>query len=411
MTSLEEWTREKIEERSLDMEARANYKRIAQQIAVGDMVLVRSAPRQGGTIRSQIASGPNGLLAKQGGPYKVIAKVGNAWKLQLPPGFRIHPVFAETELHKYKERVLEPESDSDSQSGTDEPGEVVQGERFNAAPPPLVPVTQPSKTKRLWDVMARLKHNRQLDELKRLRAAAADPSTYDLTAVCQALNRGFDIGQHDSRDWEQILQDVPARLRYAQGDVIELRPIVFDEITQYFKYTPRLDLFANSENAKCRRFYYAKMPGSFGLGAFAFSWSSRDAAYANPPWCLLDLTVDKIVHDQVRCLVVTPVWERRRFYQTLQRISLTPLMLSGRLYKRRGIVMGAPDWQSAAWLTDVEKILQYKRECGLAVPGGCKDLPRGNPLVETTRPHTADALLLAHHLQGEPKPEDDDWTD
>jgi hypothetical protein len=64
-----------------------------------------------GKVRSQIASGQNGLLAKKGGPYKIIAKVGNAWKLELPSHFRIHPVFAETELHKYKERVFVDEFD------------------------------------------------------------------------------------------------------------------------------------------------------------------------------------------------------------------------------------------------------------------------------------------------------------
>jgi hypothetical protein len=239
-------------------------------------------------------------------------------------------------------------------------------------------------------------------------ANSNDQCPYDIAVVCRVLTKGIDIGQHNPRVWSQILKDVPARLRYAQSDIIELRPIVYDDICEYYQYTPCLDLFANSNNTKCKKFYFAGMPGTFGFGAFAFNWSTRDAAYANPPWCLLELTIAKIVQDEVRCLVVTPIWTQREFYKTLVQIASKPYILTGRLYKRRGEILDAPRWASAAWMTDVQKIRQLKLTRGLAVPGGCKDRPIGRPLLETTRPRAStDVLLMAHHQQFDPMSEDE----
>jgi len=67
---------------------------------VGDMVLVKFNPRQFKTLRS----GHQNLVRKYEGPFKIIAKVGKiSYKVELPPHFKIHPVFHASVLKPYYE--------------------------------------------------------------------------------------------------------------------------------------------------------------------------------------------------------------------------------------------------------------------------------------------------------------------
>jgi hypothetical protein len=73
------------------MKLLADNKRTDHQFAVGDMVLLKLQPY----TQSSIASRPFPKLAfKYFGPYKVLERVGAvAYRLELPEGSMIHPVF------------------------------------------------------------------------------------------------------------------------------------------------------------------------------------------------------------------------------------------------------------------------------------------------------------------------------
>lgn len=115
-------------------------------------------------------------------------------------------------------------------------------------------------------------------------------------------------------------------------------------------YGPQtVDLFAMAENAQCGRFY-SKLPAPGGAGVDAMRISSRsDNAWANPPFNLLGLVVDKIVREDAAVTLVAPFWPAQPWWPLAVRACTAFLPLPAEegvfLHGSRTTPVSRPDWR------------------------------------------------------------------
>ena len=93
------YTKKKIEEAQARQQAQANKKRRAIDFDVGDKVYVIKKGWR--TIRLS-----DKLDTPVAGPWKILKKVGHSFKVQLPPRYKLHPVFHADRLRKNPDSPL-----------------------------------------------------------------------------------------------------------------------------------------------------------------------------------------------------------------------------------------------------------------------------------------------------------------
>ena len=110
----------------------------------------------------------------------------------------------------------------------------------------------------------------------------------------------------------------------------KLEAEVFLKIVQ--KWGPvSLDLFASSSNCQVPRYFSWKPEqGAEKTNALYQPWP-REGAYAFPPFCLIPKILQKIQGEEVKVIVVTPVWKTAPWYpKILTMCAATPLLLPNR---------------------------------------------------------------------------------
>lgn len=93
----------------------------------------------------------------------------------------------------------------------------------------------------------------------------------------------------------------------------ELAEYAFTEITDKLG-VPTFDLFASSQNYKCRRYASWKLdPYSEIVDAFTFNWKNL-SFYAFPPFSIISKVLQKIIKDQAEGILVVPYWRSQPWY-------------------------------------------------------------------------------------------------
>ena len=96
---------------------------------------------------------------------------------------------------------------------------------------------------------------------------------------------------------------------------------------------PCIDLFASYRHHQLPRYYSAYVDDMAALGhnAFAYVWDPGVCLYANPPWTLIGMVLDKIARDGSRVLLVTPHWQEAPWYELLLELTVGSYAWRGKL--------------------------------------------------------------------------------
>lgn len=77
---------------------------------------------------------------------------------------------------------------------------------------------------------------------------------------------------------------------------------------------PEVHLFASQNNDKCTRYVsWHKDPSSIGIDTFTINWGNF-YFYAFPPFNMVLRTLQKIIQDKAKGIVVVPLWTSQPWY-------------------------------------------------------------------------------------------------
>lgn len=114
-----------------------------------------------------------------------------------------------------------------------------------------------------------------------------------------------------------------------------------------------VDLFAASNNTHCARFYsFPASPGCDAINALDQSWAVGNL-YANPPFSLIPLALNKIVADCATVTLILPIWQAQPWWaETVARANQAYLLpRSAGLFNpgRKQLPTPEPHWRAGAF--------------------------------------------------------------
>lgn len=106
------------------------------------------------------------------------------------------------------------------------------------------------------------------------------------------------------RSEHNVEADSASRLRSIDTEY-KLSSTAFKRITDFLG-TPEIDLFASYANAKCKTYFsWGPDPNSQGIDAFTANWKQY-FFYAFPPFSVIPKTLQKIIKEKSKGIVVVP---------------------------------------------------------------------------------------------------------
>jgi hypothetical protein len=110
----------------------------------------------------------------------------------------------------------------------------------------------------------------------------------------------------DKSDWKLL----PQHFRFLHRQVFHMK--------QYCQ----VDRFASTTNALCPRFNSLRLcPSTEAVNSFTQCWSNT-LNWINPPFDIIPRVVEKILKDEARGILITPLWERASWFPTLLHLSV-----------------------------------------------------------------------------------------
>ena len=117
---------------------------------------------------------------------------------------------------------------------------------------------------------------------------------------------------------QNLIADRLSRLKNVDTEW-ELNEYAFREITNVFGF-PEIDLFATNVNSKCKKFCsWITEPDAWAIDAFSISWSEF-YFYAFPPFSMILRTLNKIVQDKARGILIVPDWKAQAWYPLFKKL-------------------------------------------------------------------------------------------
>ena len=111
-----------------------------------------------------------------------------------------------------------------------------------------------------------------------------------------------------------------------------LNKSVFETILNQFMIEPNIDLFASAHNYQIQP-YVAWKPDreAFAIDAFTLDWSNI-LFYAFPPFSVIQLVIQKIIHDKSSGIIIVPEWPTQSWFPSMMRLLIDfPIHISRHL--------------------------------------------------------------------------------
>ena len=145
---------------------------------------------------------------------------------------------------------------------------------------------------------------------------------------------------------ERLAEEVELPV-FQELEEVKVKPSIFGLMCKELVVAPCIDLFASHRPHQLPRYYsaYPDDPDALVQNAFAYWWDPGICLYANSPWTLIWMVLDKIAKEGARVLLVTPHWNEAPWYGLLQELTVRSYEWRGSLYfTAAGNLRHIPKW-------------------------------------------------------------------